>query len=48
MIEDWLNESIGIATRFADYEFRPSAGKPIDPSVLIPFSDSIEAAPVRY
>ena len=34
MLEDWLDESIGIATRFIYYEFRASAGKQIDPSVL--------------
>ncbi len=33
-IEDWLDESIGIATRFVYYEFRAGAGKQIDPSVL--------------
>ena len=34
MLEDWLDESIGIATRFIYYEFRAGAGKQIDPSVL--------------
>lgn len=34
MIEDWLDESIGIATRFVYYEFRVGAAKQIDPSVL--------------
>ena len=34
MIEDWLDESIGIATQFVYYEFRVGAGKQIDPSVL--------------
>ena len=34
MIEDRLDESIGIATRFVYYEFRVGAGKQIDPSVL--------------
>lgn len=34
MIEDWLDESLGIATRFVYYEFRAGAGKQIDPSVL--------------
>ena len=34
MIEDWLYERIGIATRFVYYEFRVAAGKQIDPSVL--------------
>ncbi|MEG4989764.1 hypothetical protein QUB08_29085 [Microcoleus sp. BR0-C5] len=48
MIEDWLDEIIGIGTRFVDYEFRADAGKQIDPSVLSQFSDSIGIAPVRY
>ena len=34
MLEDWLDESIGIASRFVYYEFRAGAGKQIDPSVL--------------
>jgi hypothetical protein len=34
MLEDWLDESIGIATRFVYCEFRAGAGKQIDPSVL--------------
>jgi hypothetical protein len=34
MIEDRLDERIGIATRFVYYEFRAGAGKQIDPSVL--------------
>ena len=34
MLEDWLDESIGIATRFVYYKFRAGAGKQIDPSVL--------------
>ncbi|TAE95831.1 MAG: glutathione S-transferase family protein [Oscillatoriales cyanobacterium] len=33
-LEDWLDESIGIATRFVYYEFRAGAGKEIDPSLL--------------
>ncbi|MEG4010421.1 hypothetical protein QUA41_30815 [Microcoleus sp. Pol11C1] len=48
MLEDWLDESIGTATRFVDYEFLASAGKQIDPSVLSQFSDSSGAAQVRY
>ncbi|MEP6514683.1 hypothetical protein [Microcoleus vaginatus] len=48
MLENWLDDSIGIATRFVDYEFRPGAGKHIELSVLGQFSDSIDAAPVRY
>jgi len=27
MLEDWLDESIGIATGFVYYEFRAGAGK---------------------
>ena len=27
MLEDWLDERSGIATRFVDYEFRAGAGK---------------------
>ena len=34
MLEDWLDESLGIATRFVYYEFRAGAGTQIDPSVL--------------
>jgi hypothetical protein len=34
MIEDWFDETIAIATRFVYYEFRVSAAKQIDPSVL--------------
>lgn len=32
MLEDWLDESIGTATRFVYYHFRAGAGKQIDPS----------------
>jgi glutathione S-transferase len=32
MIEDWLDESLGIASRFVYYEFRAGAGKQLDPS----------------
>jgi glutathione S-transferase len=32
MLEDWLDESIGTATRFVYYQFRAGAGKQIDPS----------------
>ncbi|MBC6420677.1 MAG: glutathione S-transferase family protein [Hormoscilla sp. SP5CHS1] len=32
MLEDWLDESIGTATRFVYYHFRAGAGKDIDPS----------------
>lgn len=33
MLEDWLDESIGTATRFVYYHFRASEGKSIDPSL---------------
>ncbi|NJK38771.1 MAG: glutathione S-transferase family protein [Oscillatoriales cyanobacterium RM1_1_9] len=32
MLEDWLDESIGTATRFVYYHFRAHEGKSIDPS----------------
>ncbi|MFB2937286.1 glutathione S-transferase family protein [Aerosakkonemataceae cyanobacterium BLCC-F154] len=32
MLEDWLDESIGTATRFVYYDFRAGVGKQIDPS----------------
>ncbi len=32
MLEDWLDESIGIAARFVYYDFRAGAGKAINPS----------------
>ncbi len=34
MLEDWLDESIGTATRFVYYHFRAGEGKAIDPSPL--------------
>jgi glutathione S-transferase len=34
MLEDWLDESIGTATRFVYYEFRAGPGKAIDPSLF--------------
>lgn len=34
MIEDWLDESIGTATRFVYYDFRSGEGKQIDPSLF--------------
>lgn len=34
MLEDWLDESIGTATRFVYYQFRAGPGKAIDPSLL--------------
>jgi glutathione S-transferase len=33
MLEDWLDESIGTATRFVYYQFRAGEGKEIDPSL---------------
>lgn len=33
VLEDWLDESIGTATRFVYYDFRSKAGKQIDPSL---------------
>ncbi len=33
MLEDWLDESIGTATRFIYYDFRAGEGKQIDPSL---------------
>jgi glutathione S-transferase len=32
LLEDWLDESIGIASRFVYYHFRAGEGKAIDPS----------------
>lgn len=32
-LEDWLDESIGVATRFVYYDFRAKAGKALDPSL---------------
>jgi glutathione S-transferase len=32
LLEDWLDESIGTATRFVYYHFRANEGKSIDPS----------------
>jgi len=34
MLEDWLDESIGTATRFVYYDFRAKEGKQIDPSLF--------------
>ena len=33
LLEDWLDESIGTATRFVYYHFRSGEGKKIDPSL---------------
>jgi len=32
MLEDWLDESIGVATRFVYYDYRSGEGKALDPS----------------
>ncbi len=34
MLEDWLDESIGTATRFVYYQYRVGAGRSLDPSWL--------------
>lgn len=34
MLEDWLDESVGTATRFVYYHFRAKEGKQIDPSLF--------------
>lgn len=33
-LEDWLDESIGVATRFVYYDYRAGEGKSIDPSLM--------------
>lgn len=33
MLEDWLDESIGVAARFVYYQFRSREGKSLDPSL---------------
>lgn len=33
LLEDWLDESIGVATRFVYYEYRAGEGKALDPSL---------------
>ena len=38
LLEDWLDESVGTATRFVYYQFRAGEGKAIDPS---PFSQMV-------
>jgi len=44
LLEDWLDESIGTATRYVYYDFRANAGKNIDPS----FSSQLVINIVRY
>ncbi|MDX2099204.1 MAG: glutathione S-transferase family protein [Leptolyngbyaceae cyanobacterium bins.59] len=34
LLEDWLDESIGTATRFVYYDYRSGEGKAIDPSLF--------------
>lgn len=34
LMEDWLDESIGTATRFVYYQYRSGAGKSLDPSLF--------------
>lgn len=34
ILEDWLDESIGTATRFVYYDYRAKAGKQLDPSFV--------------
>jgi len=43
LLEDWLDESIGTATRFVYYQYRANAGKQLDPS----WSSQIVIAIVR-
>ncbi|MBD1913835.1 MULTISPECIES: glutathione S-transferase family protein [unclassified Leptolyngbya] len=33
LLEDWLDESIGVATRFVYYDYRSGEGKALDPSL---------------
>ena len=44
LLEDWLDESIGTATRFVYYDYRSGAGKAIDPS----FSSQLVINIVRW
>ncbi len=44
LLEDWLDESIGTATRFVYYDYRAKEGKDIDPSLM---SQAVIAV-VRY
>jgi glutathione S-transferase len=34
LLEDWLDESIGVATRFVYYDYRAGEGKAIDPALV--------------
>lgn len=44
LLEDWLDESIGTATRFVYYHFRAGEGKSVDPS----FSSQLVINVVRW
>jgi glutathione S-transferase len=44
LLEDWLDESIGVATRFVYYDYRAGSGKAIDPS----FSSQLVINVVRW
>lgn len=33
-LEDWLDESLGVATRFVYYDYRAGEGKALDPSLM--------------
>ncbi len=54
LLEDWLDESIGIASRFVYYDFRSGEGKDLDPSFssqlvisIVRFQSGINAASVQ-
>jgi len=54
LLEDWLDESIGVATRFIYYDFRAGVGKSINPSVfsqlvikIVLFQNNINPAKVE-
>ena len=54
LLEDWLDESIGIASRFVYYDFRSREGKELDPSFssqlvisIVRFQSGINAASVQ-
>jgi glutathione S-transferase len=44
LLEDWLDESIGVSTRFVYYDYRARSGKAIDPS----FSSQLVINVVRW
>jgi glutathione S-transferase len=54
LLEDWLDESIGTATRFVYYDYRSGEGKAIDPSFssllvinIVRFQYNINASSVK-